>query len=189
MPNMTGSTLILVAVVVVIAALAIALAWSSRLRRRRVELQERFGPEYDRTVQALGTTGRADAALEERASRVAKYRIRELNGDESRRFRSEWNRIQATFVDDPSAAVTEADALVTEAMTARGYPMADWDRRVEDLTVDHANVVHHYRAARDIAARHERHEASTEELRQALVHYRELFADLLGPVDAGRRTA
>src|SRR5262245_58140101 len=133
MPNMSGSTLIWLALAIVIVALAIVFAWSARLKHRRIELRERFGPEYDRTVQALGTTGRADAALEERASRVATYRIRELNGDESRRFREEWQRIQATFVDDPAAAVTDADALVTEVMTARGYPMADWDRRVEDL--------------------------------------------------------
>jgi len=189
MPNMTNSTVILVAIVVVIAAVAIALAWSYQQRRRRVVLRERFGPEYDRTVQAVGTTGKADALLEERAARVAKYHIRELNADEARRFAAAWRAIQAKFVDDPSAAVTEADALVTEVMTARGYPMTDWDHRVEDLTVEHANVVHHYRAAREIALRHQRRAASTEELRQALVHYRELFGDLLGPVDTARRTA
>jgi hypothetical protein len=189
MPNMTNSTLITIAIVVVMAALALALAWSYRQRRRRGELRERFGPEYDRTVQAVGTTGRAEAVLEQRAARVAKYRIHELNADESRRFAASWRASQAKFVDDPAAAVTEADALVTEVMTARGYPVNDWDRRVEDLTVDHADVVHHYRAAGEIAARHARHAASTEDLRQALVHYRELFADLLGPVDTGRRTA
>lgn len=189
MPNMTNATWIFVAIVAVIAVLAIALAWSMRQRRRHAALRERFGPEYDRTVQAVGTTGRADAVLEERAARVAKYQIRELSADESRRLSASWQRIQAKFVDDPGGAVTEADALVTEAMTARGYPLADWDQRVEDLTVDHANVVHHYRAAREIAARHARQAANTEELRQALVHYRALFADLLGPVDAERRTA
>jgi hypothetical protein len=189
MPNMTNSTVILAAVAVVIAAVAIALAWWYRQRRRRIELRERFGPEYDRTVQAVGTTGRAEAVLEERASRVATYRIRELDAEESRRFAAAWQAIQAKFVDDPAGAVTEADALVTEVMTARGYPMADWDRRADDLTVDHAHVVHHYRAAREIAARHARHDADTEALRQAVVHYRELFADLLGSPDAGRRTA
>src|SRR5262245_22446260 len=98
MPNMTNSTWILMAIVVVIAALAIALAWSSRQRRRHLVLRERFGPEYDRTVEAVGTTGRAEALLEERAARVAKYRIRELNGDELRQFNAEWHRIQAKFV-------------------------------------------------------------------------------------------
>jgi hypothetical protein len=187
MPNMTNSTLLIVAGVVVIAALA--LAWWYAQRRRHVVLQERFGPEYQRTVQAVGTTGKAAAVLEERAARVAQYHIRALTAEESRRFSDAWNAIQAKFVDDPSTAVTEADALVTEVMNARGYPMADWDRRVEDLTVDHANVVHHYRAAREIALRHARHAATTEELRQALVHYRELFADLLGTAGSVRRTA
>lgn len=187
MDNMTNTTWVIVAAVVVIAALAVA--WLYAQRRRRAVLRERFGPEYDRTVQAVGTTGRAEAVLEERAARVAQYHIRELDAEESRRFSDAWRAVQAKFVDDPSAAATEADALVTQVMTARGYPMADWDRRVEDLTVEHANVVHHYRAASEIAQRHARRAASTEELRQALVHYRELFADLLGLHGNARRTA
>ena len=187
MHNMTNTMWVIVAAVVVIAALVIA--WLYTQRRRRAVLRERFGPEYDRTVQAVGTAGRAEAVLEERAARVAHYHIRELNAEESRRFSDAWRAVQARFVDDPSAAATEADALVTQVMTARGYPMAEWDRRVEDLTVDHANVVHHYRAAREIAERHARRAASTEELRQALVHYRELFADLLGLHGNARRTA
>jgi len=186
MHNMTSTTWVIVAAVVVIAALAVA--WLAS-RRRRVALRERFGPEYDRTVQALGTSGRADAALAERAARVEKYHIRELRAEESRRFSDQWQAVQAKFVDDPDSAVDDADRLVTEVMLARGYPMVDWDRRAEDLTVDHANVVHHYRAAREIAIRHQRRAASTEELRQALVHYRELFADLLGQPGNERRSA
>jgi hypothetical protein len=190
MPNMTNTTMVLMvlmALVVVIAAAAVA--WLLTQRRRRELLRERFGPEYDRTVQAVGTTGRAEAVLKERAKRVSTYHIRELGDEEGRRFSDAWRRVQAKFVDDPVAAVTEADALVNEVMTARGYPMSDFDRREEDLTVDHANVVHHYRAAREIATRHARRAASTEELRQALVHYRELFADLLGERGTVRRSA
>jgi hypothetical protein len=187
MHNMTNTTWVIVAAVVVIAALA--LAWLYAQRRRRVVLRERFGPEYDRTVQAVGTSGRAAAVLEERAARVKEYHLRELSADESQRFAQAWRGVQARFVDDPGGAVTDGDRLVTEVMAARGYPMADWDRRAEDLTVDHASVVHHYRAAREIAMRHERHAASTEDLRQALVHYRELFADLLGPRSEVRRSA
>jgi hypothetical protein len=187
MPNITNTTAVLMAVVVVIAALAVA--WLLTQRRKRELLRQRFGPEYDRTVQAVGTTGRAEAVLEERAKRVLTYHIRALDTDEGRRFSEAWRRVQAKFVDDPAAAVTDADLLVNEVMTARGYPMSDFDRRVEDLTVDHANVVHHYRAAREIAVRHARKAASTEELRQALVHYRELFADLLGESATVRRTA
>jgi hypothetical protein len=187
MHNMTNTTWVIVAAVVVIAALAVA--WIASQRRRRIVLRERFGPEYDRTVQALGTSGRADAVLAARAARVEHYRLRDLNADESRRFSEAWRAVQGRFVDDPAGAVTEGDRLVNEVMLARGYPMSDWDRRVEDLTVDHANVVHHYRAAREIAQRHERGAAGTEELRQALVHYRELFADLLGRPAGERRSA
>jgi hypothetical protein len=188
MPQVTNSTLIIAVVAIVIAAVMVVLAWMAQQRRRRAHLRDRFGPEYDRTVQTVGTTGRADAVLAEREKRVAAYHIRELDSHERARFADEWTRIQAKFVDDPGAAVTEADRLVTEVMNARGYPMADFDRRAEDLTVEHGNVVHHYRAAREIAARQSRNAASTEELRQALVHYRELFADLLGESPV-RRTA
>ncbi len=187
MPNVTNSTLLIVAIAVVIAAVAVAL-WMAQQRRRRAHLRERFGPEYDRTVTAVGTAGKAEAVLAEREKRVTTYHIRELNADERRRFSDAWTSVQGRFVDDPSAAVIEADRLVNEVMTARGYPMSDFDRRAEDLTVEHANVVHHYRAAREIAARQERKAASTEELRQALVHYRALFADLLGETPV-RRTA
>jgi SOS response regulatory protein OraA/RecX len=187
MPNVTNTTLLIVAAVVVIAAVAIAWTLAQR-RQRRAHLRERFGPEYDRTVHAVGTTGRAEAVLAEREKRVETYHIRALDPDERRRFSEAWTGVQAKFVDDPSAAVTEADRLVNELMTARGYPMNDFDRRAEDLTVEHANVVHHYRAAREIANRHARNAASTEELRQALVHYRDLFADLLGEPPV-RRTA
>lgn len=188
MPNVTNQTLLIVAIAIVIAAVVIAIAWMAQQRRRRAHLRERFGPEYDRTVHAVGTTGKAEAVLAEREARVTKYHIRDLDQEERRRFADAWTRVQAKFVDDPGAAVTEADRLVNEVMTARGYPMADFDRRADDLTVEHGNVVHHYRAAREIATRHARNAASTEELRQALVHYRELFADLLGESPV-RRTA
>lgn len=187
MPHVTNPTLLIVAVVV-IAAVIVALAWMAQQRRRRTHLRERFGPEYDRTVTALGTAGKAEAVLADREKRVEKYHIRALTPEERARFADAWTRVQAKFVDDPSAAVTEADRLVNDLMATRGYPMADFDRRAEDLTVEHGNVVHHYRAAREIATRHARNAASTEELRQALVHYRALFSDLLGESPV-RRTA
>jgi hypothetical protein len=187
MPNVSNSTMLIVAAVAVMAAVVIA--WLIVRRQRRAHLRERFGPEYDRTVRAVGTTARAETVLAEREERVRAYNIRPLTEEERGRYSEAWRRVQARFVDDPAAAVTEADALVNEVMNTRGYPMADFDRRAEDLTVEHANVVHHYRAARDIAGRHARHLASTEELRQALVHYRELFADLLDIHDPVRRRA
>jgi hypothetical protein len=186
---MTETTLVIIAVVVGVAVLA--LVWMLQMRRRRERLRARFGPEYQRTVQAVGDERRAEAALEARQKRVSTYRIRELSREERERFSDSWRRVQATFVDDPASAVTEADLLVTEVMTARGYPMTDFERRAEDLTVDHGDVVHHYREARAIAARHSQQAASTEDLRQALVHYRALFADLLALPDRqhARRSA
>ena len=177
MQQMSNPTLLVIAVAIVCAA--VIAAWAISRKRRHERLRHRFGSEYDRTVKAVGTTGRADAVLEERERRVEKYHIRRLDEPERARFTEAWQRVQAMFVDDPATAVTRADALVTEVMSARGYPMADFDRRAEDLTVEHATVVQHYRAARAIAERHARHAATTEDLRQALVHYRELFADLL----------
>jgi hypothetical protein len=174
---MTDNSL-LIGLIVVVAILAVAL-WMFSARRRHQHLRERFGPEYDRTVGTTGSTGRAEAALLEREKRVSKYQIRALTHEERTRFTDTWQRVQAQFVDDPAGAVTEADVLVTELMTTRGYPMSDWDQRVDDLSVDHANVVHHYREAREIASRHARGAASTEDLRQAVVHYRALFTDLL----------
>jgi hypothetical protein len=170
---MTTTTLIIVVAVLVVAAVALY------AMRRRAQLKARFGPEYERVVHETGSAFKAEAKLTERASRVQKYEIRRLSPDEAQRFDDEWRRAQALFVDDPGLAVTRADALVTEVMTARGYPMTDFDRRAEDLTVDHAAVVQHYRAARDIAIRHAERRATTEDLRQAFVHYRALFDDLL----------
>lgn len=184
---MTTETLIVLGVLVVIAVLA--LAWVYMARQRRERLRTKFGPEYERTVHDVGSEQKAEALLNDRAKRVSKYQIRDLNDDERGRFSDSWRRVQAKFVDDPAAAVTEADLLVTEVMTARGYPMSDFDRRAEDLTVEHGHVVDHYRKAREIAVRHSRQEASTEELRQALVHYRELFADLLNERKPMRKTA
>lgn len=184
---MTNTTLVIVAIVVVIAALAAG--WLLTMKRRRERLRARFGPEYDRTLHDTGSERRAEAVLADREQRVSSYHIRALSADERARFSDAWRRVQAKFVDDPAAAVTEGDLLVNDVMTTRGYPMADFDKRIEDLTVEHANVVHHYRAAREIAARHSRHQASTEDLRQALVHYRELFADLLDVAHPARRTA
>lgn len=174
---MTTDTLVIIGAVILVAVAA--LMWMYFARQRRAHLRTRFGPEYERTVHDIGDARRAEAALLDREKRVASYHIRELKAEERTRFTDAWRRVQNQFVDAPAAAVTEADLLVTEVMTTRGYPMADWDRRVEDLTVDHPDVVHHYREAKAIVDRNARKAASTEDLRQALVHYRALFADLL----------
>ena len=174
---MAQTTLWLVIAIAVIAILAIA--WLALSRRRSQHLRERFGPEYDHTLKTEGNVRRAEAALTARAKRVEALHIRPLGPEDARRFDAGWRAVQARFVDDPKGAVTEADRLVGEVMAARGYPIGDFEQRVADISVDHPEVVMNYRAARDIALQHARGEASTEDLRQAMVHYRALFKDLL----------
>ena len=167
-------------VVLVIAAVAIvAFVWLMMTRRRSQALRQQFGPEYDHTLRSEGNLRKAEAALEARARRVEALHIRPLRPADAARFEAEWRAVQARFVDDPKGAVTEGDRLVGEVMAARGYPLGDFEQRVADISVDHADVVMHYRAAREIALQHARGEATTEDLRQAMVHYRALFKNLL----------
>ena len=172
---MDNTTLLLIIVVAVLAVVALYFV------QRHASLKKRFGPEYDRVVQAAGNPVRADAELAARAKRVGRYEIRPLTPDEGERFTSAWQRLQSRFVDDPAGAVNEADQLVTDLMAKRGYPMAEFERRAEDLSVDHPAVVNHYREAHTIVTRQAetRRPASTEDLRQAVRHYRALFEDLL----------
>lgn len=174
---MNSETLMLVGGVVVLL-LGLLAAWSYASRRRRVNLRERFGPEYERTVQAVGPA-RAEAVLRERTDRVSRFNLHKLTQDQADAFAREWRRIQGLFVDDPGGAVGEADRLVTQVMAARGYPLEDFDRRADDLSVDHPVVVQNYRTARALALRRQRNEAGTEEMRQAVVNYRALFDELL----------
>lgn len=166
-------------VAVVIAAIVIAaLGWSRR--RRSDHLKDQFGPEYDRAVEAKGDRAKAEAELAEREKRVEKLDIRPLDASERRDFIDRWTEVQARFVDDPPRAVAFADALLGQVMKARGYPVTDFDQRAGDISVDHPVVVDHYRKAHEIAVRHERGAASTEDLRQAMIHYRALFDNLVG---------
>ena len=174
---MDSETVMLVGAAVVVLLLGLAV-WGYMSRRRRVNLRERFGPEYERTVEAVGPA-RAEAVLKERADRVTRFNLHKLTQEQADSFAREWRRVQARFVDDPDAAVGDADHLVTQVMTARGYPLEDFDRRADDLSVDHPVVVQNYRTARALASRRQRGEAGTEELRQAVVNYRALFDELL----------
>ena len=167
----------LIVAIVVIAA--VGLIWFALSRRRTQELKERFGPEYDHTVRTQGDVKKAEAALAARATRVKALQIHPLSAEDAARFDQSWRNIQTRFVDDPRGAVSDADRLVGEVMTVRGYPVGDFEQRVEDISVDHPDVVMNYRAAREIALQHARGEASTEDLRRAMVHYRALFNDLL----------
>ncbi len=168
------------AVIVIVAVIVIAaIIWTVMTRRRRGQLRERFGPEYGHVVDETGSERKAAAVLEDRENRVKDLDIRALTPDEAERFSAEWQRVQAKFVDNPQLATAEADDLVGQVMRARGYPVSDFEQRAADISVHHPLVVEHYRAAHDIAQRSARAEASTEDLRQALIHYRALFDDLL----------
>lgn len=174
---MDNNTLVLV-IVALLAVAAIA-AWVYLRRRRSAALRDRFGPEYDRAVSVAGQPAEAEAMLEERAKRVERFEIRPLAAADRERFLGTWRRVQAMFVDDPRGAVIEGDRLIGDAMRSRGYPVESFEQRADDLSVHHAAVVQHYRAGREIAIRHGRGQASTEDLRQAMVHFRALFTELV----------
>jgi len=181
-----NQTLLIVIALAVVAVLIVASIALSR-RRRSDHLKSRFGPEYEHALEAKGDRGKAEAELAEREKRVEKLDIRPLEDSERQRFTQRWTEVQARFVDDPPRAVAFADALLADVMKARGYPVSDFEQRAGDISVDHPNVVEHYRAGHDIALRHERGQASTEELRQAMIHYRALFEDLVGAVAPAAR--
>jgi hypothetical protein len=169
--------IVIVAAVVVAFLVIAALAVGGRRRRR---LQDRFGPEYERAVETAGDRRSAEAALREREQWREELEIRELTPAARDRYFDDWRVVQARFVDAPGAAVTDADRLVQQVMRDRGYPVDDFETRAEALSVDHPHVVEHYRAAHGVWAANERGEATTEDLRQSLVHYRSLFEELLG---------
>jgi len=170
---------IIVAGVVVFALLALGAWFFSQRKKQSERLQQRFGPEYDRTVGELGGRTKAESELKAREQRVEHLIITPLAPAEAARFSQAWNALQGRFVDNPKGVVVQADQLVRELMLKRGYPMGDFERRAADISVDHPAVVENYRSAQVIAARDERGEADTEELRKAVVHYRVLFDDML----------
>jgi len=169
-----------IAAVLLIALLISVVAWLVIQKQRTLELKRRFGPEYDLTVSELGSRVKAEAELTSREKRVAGFEIVPLTPADAVRFTQAWSALQGRFIDNPKGVVLDADHLVRELMAKRGYPMGDFEHRVADISVDHPDVVATYRAAQSIAARDERGEADTEELRKAVVHYRTLFDELLG---------
>jgi hypothetical protein len=172
-------------VIAVLALAAIAAYWYMEKQRRSEELQRRFGPEYEREVDAKGRS-QAERELNGRAERVQKLHIRDLDPGERQRYSEQWRSVQAHFVDEPTEAIGDADRLCQEVMDKRGYPVGDFEQQAADISVDHPEVVSNYRQAHAIAQQHDRDGATTEELRQAMVHYRALFSELLGEVAAGR---
>jgi len=172
----SGATALVIVVVVVIIAAVVAFA----LLARRRGLQQQFGPEYDRAVNEQNNRFRAEAELAGRQRRVRKLAIRPLTETARTKYAADWVAIQERFVDSPEAAVADAYALVTTVMTERGYPMREDEQMLADLSVEHAQTVGHFRAAQEISGNAATGNAATEDLRQALIHYRALFSDLLG---------
>lgn len=173
------NTTTLAAVIVVAVILIAAIAWFAYSANQSKRLKQRFGPEYDAVVGRIGKA-KAEAELKRREQRVKSFEIVPLASADAARFSQAWTRIQGSFVDDPKGVLIEADRLVRELLAKRGYPVADFELRAADISVDHPIVVNNYRAAQRIVSLDQRGEASTEDLRKAVVHFRALFDELLG---------
>ncbi|MGI5292210.1 hypothetical protein ACQEVF_54180 [Nonomuraea polychroma] len=183
---MTTYVWVAVVVVAVVAVAAVVYVMLQR-QKRSTHLRERFGPEYERTVAERENRREAEQELLAREQRHTELDIRPLSPEARDTYANRWTEVQERFVDAPGFAVTEADQLVTAVMAERGYPTEDFDQRLSDLSVGHAATLDHYRTAHEISGRAARKEASTEELRQAMVHYRALFEELLQKTTRGGR--
>ena len=175
---MNQSQVLVIAIVIGLVVIA-AVAFVVIRRRRSQNLRKRFGPEYDRVLQQQGDTRKAEGVLEFREKRREKFEVRPLTAADRSSYAVRWDEVQSQFVDDPRGAVTVADGLINEVMQKRGYPIGEFEQRAADVSVDHPFVVENYRTAHAIALRHSAGQASTEDLRQAMVHYRMLFQELL----------
>lgn len=176
-------TWIVIAAVIVVAVVAVMVVTAASRRKRTEGLKSRFGPEYDRAVHETGDERSATKELAAREQRRAKLDIRPLTPEARNGYANRWRAVQTAFVDHPSSAVGEADILVSELMRERGYPVDDFDRQADAVSVDHPTVVENYRAAHDIHLAQQREDVGTEQQRQAFVHYRTLFAQLLETQD------
>ncbi len=178
-PEIGPMQVLMVVAVILLLSAGIAI-WAFASKRRTQALQAKFGSaEYNRTVRAGTSRRQAESSLEKRTERVDNLHIQPLAPQDRARFIDSWARVQAGFVDGPGSAVTEADKLLGDVMSTRGYPMSDFEQRVADISVDHPQVLDNYRAAHQGALRQSRGEASTEDLRKAMIHFRTLFDDLV----------
>jgi hypothetical protein len=168
---------IIVPIVVVVILVGVAVWWVMRRRR----LQERFGPEYERAVSEAGSRTAAERELRERERRYDRLQIRPIAAEDRRRYVADWTAVQQEFVDRPNEAVQKADRLVTSLMGERGYPTEGYEQQLQDLSVEHSRTLEHYRAGHQVKERSALDQATTEELRGAMVHFRTLFDELLSP--------
>jgi hypothetical protein len=185
---MDTTTLTIIVSVILIAAAGVAAVIFLRKRKTK-QLRTRFGPEYARAVQESGGRRQGEAGLQEREKRVEGFAIRPLARTDRERYIASWRKVQAQFVDDPKSSVSEADRLLGDVMSTRGYSVSDFEQRSADISVNHPLVVENYRAAHEIAVRHASGQASTEDLRQAMIHYRTLFDELVAEPEMARAKA
>jgi len=169
----------IIAVVLILVVLGVILAAIFIPRQRSKRFQNKYGPEYDRTVKTMGNEKKAQTEMDQRQQHVDTLNIRPLSDSERERYLADWTKIQAKFVDQPGQATVEADHLIMEVMKVRAYPVSDFEQRAADISINYPALVSNYRAAREIAIKNEQHSANTEELRQALIYYRSLFDELL----------
>jgi hypothetical protein len=179
--HFTNTQLIVAAVVLVVVLLVAIGAYLEHRKAKTLALRNRFGTEYDRAVLTHGSTKEAEAKLADRKTRVEAFQVRDLGATERTRFVDEWQIVQSRFVDHPKPAVTEADDLVNELLEARGYPLAGFEQRAADVSVTYPRVMENYRLAHAVAVRTGRVEATTEELRTAMIQYRAIFDELVQP--------
>ena len=179
---MAQGEILIIVLVVIVLLVAIAI-WAAMRKRQSDRLRDRFGDEYDRTIEDRGGRAAAEADLAAREKRVAALDIRPLTPTERDNFTNEWTEVKALFVDSPAESVLHADRMLAKMMQTRGFPMADFDRRYEDLTVDHGDVARHYRDGHSIVESQMDGKATTEDLRQAMKHYELLFDRLVSDVE------
>ena len=177
--NLSDPKFIVLAAVVILVIAVLAWLYVRKRRSTTADLRQKFGPEYERAVLKHGSEREAQSKLEDREKRVEKLNIRDLDPTEHERFSKRWEAVQSRFVDSPKGAVAEADDLVSSVMKARGYPVSDFDQRAADISVDHPRVMENYRSAHEIALRVGKDQATTEDLRTAMIHYRSLFEELV----------
>lgn len=182
------STVQIAVIIAVVVLLVIGIAILFSVRKRKTErLRTQFGgAEYNRAVKEGGSRQKAEAVLDKRADRVESFHIQPLGPGNRARFVESWRGVQARFVDGPGGAVAEADQLLRDVMSTRGYPVSDFEQRSADISVDHPLVLEHYRSGHEIAVRQTQGQASTEDLRHAMIHYRTLFEELVGEPELAR---